>query len=70
MNRIRLIREEKGLTLTGLARDADISAPFLLDLERGARSAKPETLERIASALGVDVSDLRKSDDTTTERSA
>lgn len=58
MNNIRLIRENRGMTLTGLAARAEISAPYLLDLERGARGAKPETLERIAAALGVTVEDL------------
>lgn len=58
MNNIRLIREERGLSLTGLAARAEVSAPYLLDLERGARGAKPETLERIAAALGVTVPDL------------
>ncbi|MBQ1516295.1 MAG: helix-turn-helix transcriptional regulator [Lachnospiraceae bacterium] len=58
MNRIRLIREERGMSLNGLATRAEVSAPYLLDLERGARGAKPETLERIAAALGVKVEDL------------
>lgn len=58
MNNIRLIREERKLSLSGLAARAEISAPYLLDLERGARGAKPETLERIAAALGVTVPEL------------
>lgn len=58
MNNIKLLREERGLSLTGLAAMAEVSAPYLLDLERGARGAKPETLERIAAALGVTVPDL------------
>lgn len=60
MNSIKLIRTERGLSLAGLAARAEVSAPYLLDLERGARGAKPETLERIAAALGVTVEDLRK----------
>lgn len=71
MNRIRLIRERKGVTMYRLAKDADISAPYLLDLERNARGAKPETLERIAVALGVDVSELTgQADDTTADKIA
>lgn len=71
MNRIRLIRERKGVTMYRLAKDADISAPYLLDLERNARGAKPETLERIAVALGVDVSELTGNpDDTTADKIA
>ena len=42
-----------------LARAAKISHPFLYDLERGARRASNETLERIAEALGVTVQELQ-----------
>lgn len=57
-NNIKLIREAKNMTMYRLAKEAGISAPFLLDLERENRNARPETLERIAAALGVPVSDL------------
>ena len=46
------------MTMYRLAKEAGISCPFLLDLERQARSAKPETFERIAAALGVPVNEL------------
>lgn len=59
MNRIREIRKLMGVTQTALARAANISNPFLHDLELGARGAKPETLERIAEALGVTVEQLK-----------
>ena len=68
MNRIKLIREQKEMALTRLAKESDISAPYLLDLERNARGAKPETLERIAAALGVEVSELTCQEDDTTAR--
>ena len=42
-----------------LARAANVSQPYLYDLERGARGAKPETLARIAEKLGVKVEDLK-----------
>ena len=58
MNHIKLIREAVGMTQKALADAANISAPFLFDLENGNRNAKPETLERIAAALGCSVSDL------------
>ena len=70
VNNIRLIRESKGVTMYRLAKEADISAPYLLDLERNARGAKPETLERIAAALGVEVSELTGDNDTTSEKTA
>ncbi|MBQ1791799.1 MAG: helix-turn-helix transcriptional regulator [Oscillospiraceae bacterium] len=58
MNNIKAIREAKGITQKGLAKAANISAPFLYDLEQNRRGAKPETWARIADALGVEVNDL------------
>lgn len=43
-----------------LALAAEISRPYLHDLEHNRRGARPETLERIAKALGVKVKDLMK----------
>ena len=43
-----------------LAKAASVSQPYLYDLENNRRGAKPETLERIANALGVSVDDLIK----------
>ena len=40
------------------AAKANISQPYLHDLENGNRGAKRETLERIAKALNVEVEDL------------
>ena len=41
-----------------LALAANISRPYLHDLENNRRGAKPETLQRIANALGVTVEEL------------
>ena len=57
-NRIREVREEKGLMQKELAQLAGVSPPFICDLEANRRGAKPETLERIAEALGVSVDQL------------
>ena len=57
-NCIKAIRIEKGMQQKELAASAKISAPYLHDLENGARGAKPETLKRIADALGVTVEEL------------
>lgn len=46
------------VTQTELAQSSQVSQPYLHDLENNRRGAKPETLERIAKALGVSVSDL------------
>lgn len=48
---IRRRRKEHGLTLTNLAAQAQISHPFLSQLERGYARPSMTTLERIATAL-------------------
>ena len=58
MNRIKELRISKGLQQKELADLANVSPPYLYDLENNRRGAKQETLERIASALGVEVDDL------------
>ena len=58
MNRIKLIREYMKITQTELSNRAHISQPYLHDLENDHRGAKPETLKRIADALGVKVEEL------------
>ena len=60
MNNIKGLRIEKNLTQIELSRMAQISQPYLHDLENGNRGAKRETLERIAKALNVEVEDLTK----------
>ncbi|GAB40135.1 MULTISPECIES: helix-turn-helix domain-containing protein [Gordonia] len=50
---IRRRRRDKGVTLAQLAAEADISHPFLSQLERGYARPSMVTLERIASALGT-----------------
>lgn len=59
MNNVKLIREATGLTQKALAEAANISAPFLHDLEKGNRNARPETWARIAKVLGCTVEDLK-----------
>lgn len=56
--RIKELRERRGLMQKDLAEVAMVSKPYLHDLENNKRGAKPETLQRIANALGVDVSEL------------
>lgn len=60
MNRIKELRETKGINQKELSEMAGISRPFLCDLEKNRRGAKPETYQRIADALGVPVADLMK----------
>lgn len=59
MNRVREIRTRLNITQQALADAAGVSRPFLVDIEKGRRGAKADTWNRIASALGVTVDDLR-----------
>lgn len=59
MNKIREIRLARRMTQIELSKRANITQPYLHDLELGRRGAKPETIERIAEALEVDVSELK-----------
>lgn len=58
MNRIKEVRKAKCMTQVELATRAAVSQPYINDLENNRRGAKPETIERIAEALGVTVDDL------------
>ena len=62
MNRIKAVREQLQITQTELANRAEISQPFLHDLEYNKRGARPETMQRIAESLGVTVDELEESD--------
>lgn len=55
---IKKLRKRFKISQTNLSAKAGISQPYLHDLENNKRGAKPETLQRIADALGVDVSEL------------
>lgn len=55
---IREIREARKATLEEVAFAADTNASNLSRIERGVQGYSPESLERIASALGVTVSEL------------
>ena len=58
MTAIERIRRDKNITQADLARIANVSQPYIHDLERGNRGAKRETLVRIAEALGCTVDEL------------
>lgn len=56
--RVLLLRESNRLSLRTLADKVDLSASFLSQIERDETSPSIASLEKIASALGVDVSSL------------
>lgn len=56
--RLRSLRKARRLTLRDIAGRAALSESFLSQLERGQTGATIQSLQRISAALGVDVSDL------------
>lgn len=62
MNQVKAIREMAGMKQKDLAMAAKVSGPYLVDVEKGRRGAKPETWQRIADALGVTVEELKGDD--------
>ena len=62
MNKVREIRRLQNITQQALADAACVSRPFLVDIEKERRGAKPDTWNRIAAALGVTVQELRGDD--------
>jgi len=55
---IKLLRARRGLSQADLSEKADISIPFLSNVERGIKFPQPEMLSKIANALGTEVSEL------------
>ena len=57
--KIRQLREEKGLSLNGLAEEASISKAYLSQLENDvSKQPSAEILLKIASALRITIADL------------
>ena len=57
-NPIRVWREYRGLTQRELAEVAEISVPYLSQLESGKRNGTTEVLSAIAKALDLDLDDV------------
>lgn len=58
MERLRTLREERGLTLRQLEEKTGIGKDALSEIERGNRRPRAETLRRLAEALGVGQKEL------------
>jgi transcriptional regulator with XRE-family HTH domain len=59
---IRALREKTGLSLRELAKRANVSAPFMSDVELGRRYPGDSVLAAIATCLKVHVEELKKYD--------
>ena len=55
---IKRLRETRAMSQEELAFTAGISIPFLSDIERGNKWPSPETVAKIATALGIEVFEL------------
>lgn len=56
--RLRSLRKEKLLTLKDLSQLADLSVPYLSDMERDVVNPSVETLQKVANAFNMTVKDL------------
>ncbi|MBZ9633144.1 helix-turn-helix domain-containing protein [Clostridium sp. FP1] len=57
-SKIKEYRNKEGLTQVELANKANISRSYLGDVEKNRYNASVETLQKIAAALGIPVSEL------------
>ena len=55
---LRFIRRKRKLTLKDLSQDADLSVPYLSDLERGVVNPSIVSLQKVAKAYNMKVQDL------------
>lgn len=58
INKLREIREEKGLSQEKLAQACDLSRNTIFLIENGEVNPTANTILRIAEALGVDVTEI------------
>lgn len=56
--RLRFLRKKNQFTLKDLSQLADLSIPYLSDVERGAVNPSVETLQKIAKAYNMTVKEL------------
>jgi transcriptional regulator with XRE-family HTH domain len=57
-NVFRRLRHERGITLRELAELAQVSVPYLSEIERGRKEPSSEILAAICRALDLELSDL------------
>ena len=55
---LRALREEKELSQEALGERADLHRTYVGSIERSERNVSLDNIERLANALGVDVSEL------------
>ncbi|WP_043764283.1 helix-turn-helix transcriptional regulator [Methylobacterium sp. 88A] len=60
---VRHLRSARGLSQETLSLDAAVAAPYLSGIERGVVNPTVDVLDRLATALGVEVDTLLRSYD-------
>jgi transcriptional regulator with XRE-family HTH domain len=56
--KVRALREAKGMSMRTLAREAGVSTETIYSIEHGRRQPTVTTLDKIAKALDVEVKDF------------
>jgi transcriptional regulator with XRE-family HTH domain len=56
--RLRELRQARGLSVRGLAKEAEVSTETVYSVEHGKRQPSVRTLGKIAKALDVEVKDF------------
>lgn len=59
MNLVKAWRTYLGLTQAQVAKKAEMSQAALSQMEKGEKSLRTKTLEKLAAAMGLDVEQLR-----------
>lgn len=58
-NKLRYIREQKGITLLDLSKSSGVSVGYLCHLEKGTRNNPSlEVMEKISKALGKTIAEV------------
>jgi transcriptional regulator with XRE-family HTH domain len=57
-NRLKELRQARGLSVRGLAKEAEVSTETIYSVEHGRRQPSVRTLGKLARALGVEAKDL------------
>jgi transcriptional regulator with XRE-family HTH domain len=60
MERLAKLREDRALTLRGLAKISGVDANTINQIELGHRKPRPSTTRKLATALGVSVEELER----------
>jgi len=56
--RVRELRQQKGLSLEALANKAELDRTYIPSIEKGKRNVSITVIEKLASALNVEISAL------------